>query len=113
MINAQEKIANSLNQAITLSPSAIRELITTKVECSKDLMDFHPTIAVACELDGYDDEIYTVSVMSLINAVLTELGHGKVAGVFEEADCDFCDDFCTDCNEEGLTLAKFVAYHTD
>ena len=113
MINAQEKIANSLNQAITLSPSAIRELITTKVECSKELMDFHPTIAVACELDDYDDEIYTVSVMSLINAVLTELGHGKVAGVFEDADCDSCDDFCEDCNEDGLILDRFIAYQAD
>lgn len=83
--NITEKIVESLNQAADIDYKAIAQLISCKVNCSKELMLKHPTLAVHPELDSQGNQIYTVSVLALINCVINTAIGEKIAAVY-------CDD---------------------
>jgi energy-converting hydrogenase A subunit M len=78
-----EDVVESFNSALEIDRKAITELVSVKVNCSKELLDKHPTIQVAPELDSNGNQIYTVSVLALINAVLAEADE-KICAVYTE-----------------------------
>lgn len=81
-----QEVAKSLGEALFLDPKAISELMSVKVNCNRDLLEEHPTLCVQPELDSAGNEIYTVSVISLLNSVLDTLGFSKVCAVYTDGE---------------------------
>lgn len=81
-----QEASDALNYALAIDHKAIAELVSVKVNCSRDLLEDHPTLCVQPELDSAGNEIYTVGVISLLNSVLATLGFSKICAIYTGED---------------------------
>lgn len=71
-----KKVVALLNQAFRLDPEAIAGLVKISINCNQKLAD-HDTII--CQVVGPDEDLYSLSVLGLLNGLAKGQGDRIVA----------------------------------
>ena len=79
-----KKAIEMLNELFALDTEATRKLFAFDVKCNEEVAD-HPHFVVRTtdKTDGFE---FHLSILGVINGMLTATGQQKVAGMYEEKD---------------------------